>query len=515
MMFGVAMSPGSAIILEATLRSLGIAVTAAGIAGVLGIVMAWLVSRTDTPGAKTLSHLLSVPYAIPPYLLGMAWVVLGNPAVGLLKSVLPRHGSYGFWGITLVEATVAFAFPYLELKAGFERMDPALEEAARMSGARPLQVFRDVSLPLLWPALLNGVCLAFLYTVSAFGVPALLGLPVRQFTLTTLIYSQLKLGGAAGIMAGFKLSLILLGIAALGLGLSAWLAHRRASRGEKAGALSGGKSSRPSVVKLGPLRIPSAFLTWGFFGVAVVLPWFALAISALAPVAGRYSPSLWTLKHLVYVLTLPDFQEALFNSFGLALTVASIIVGGGFLLGFAAIRRKKRWALWMTEALGIPFATPGTVLAMAVLFVAVLSARFGVPINEPLFMMAVAYGVKYAAVGARSMVMAFQQVDPVLEEAGRVSGASTRELLWDIWVPLLKKSIIAAWLLALLPILTELTMSVLLTGPGASTLGTVLFELQEYADQPSAAALAWMLLTLALAVGFATQFEWKLKKEIP
>ena len=48
---------------------------------------------------------------------------------------------------------------------------------------------------------------------------------------------------------------------------------------------------------------------------------------------------------------------------------------------------------------------------------------------------------------------------------------------------------------------TELTMSVLLTGPGAATLGTILFDLQEYADQPSAAALAWGLLTLALVAG--------------
>jgi iron(III) transport system permease protein len=107
------------------------------------------------------------------------------------------------------------------------------------------------------------------------------------------------------------------------------------------------------------------------------------------------------------------------------------------------------------------------------------------------------------------MAGAFRQVHPSLEEAARISGASTRELLLTIWFPLLRRTFAAAWLLMALPMLTELTMSVLLTGPGAATLGTVLFQLQEYADQPSAAALAWMLLTVALAVSFFTAKEAK------
>jgi iron(III) transport system permease protein len=487
---------------QATARSLEVSGTVALISGAWGCLMAWLVARTDLPGAQRLRGLLSVPYAIPPYLLAMAWVVLGNPKVGLLRDWMPAQGSYGFWGITLVESCVAFAFPYLELCAGFSRMDPVLEEAARMSGAGPWRVFRDVSFPLLRPSLINGMLLAFLYALSAFGVPALLGLPVRQFTLTTLIFSKLRLGGGPGITSALKISLLLLGIAASGLWISGRVSR---SAGEQSRALAGGKSSRASVVGLGGLKWPAAFLGWGFFFTAVLLPWFALGVSALAPVAGRYDPAGWTTRHLKYVATLPDFREALLNSLLLAGVTASIVAVGGFGLGFLAVRKRKGWAAAIVQVLGIPFATPGTVLAMGVLFVAVLSARLGLPINEPLLMMGVAYGVKYAAVGARGLVTAFEQVDPVMEEAARVSGARTWQLLWTIWVPLLRANLVAAWWLAALPMATELTMSVLLTGPGSATLGTVLFELQEYADQPSAAALAWMLLTLALGVSLAAQ----------
>jgi iron(III) transport system permease protein len=494
----------SALILEATARSVALGLAVALLSGAAGVTMAWLVSRADLPGRAALAGLLSVPYAIPAYLLGMAWVVLANPTVGLLRDWMPS--AYGFWGMALVEASVAFAFPFLELRAGFARLDPALEEAARMSGAGPWRVFRDVSLPLLWPALVNGMCLAFLYALAAFGVPAILGLPVREFVLTTVIYSQLKMGGEAGLASGIRLSLLLLVIAGVVVLISSRLSAAQRRRG---GAIGGAKSSRPSFVRLGPWKYPAAAASWGFFAVAVVLPWIALGLSALAPVAGRYSPSLWTGRNLSYLIGLPDFREGLVNSLLLSTAVATGVVAAGFLLGFASVRRGRRWASWTIDALGLPFATPGSVIAIALILLSTWAAlglgQLGLSLDFPLVLMAAAYGLKYSAVGARGLATAYHQVHPHLEEAARMSGARTRELLTTIWLPLLRRSLFAAWLLALLPMLTELTMSVLLTGPGAATLGTVLFQLQEYADQPTAAAMAWMLLTVAIAVGLLTR----------
>ncbi len=490
------MIPGLA---EAALRTVALGGVVAVASGALGLGLAWAVARTDLPGARTLAGLLSVPYALPAYLLGMAWVVLGNPTVGLLRDFLPPGGAYGFLGMAFVETCVAFAFPFLELRAGFERLDPALEEAARMGGASPARVFRDVSLPLLRPALVNGMCLSFLYTVAAFGVPAILGAPVRQQVLTTLIYSEIRIGGEAGLVRGLTLSAGLLVLAALAILVARLAGHRGAA------AIGGARSSKPSLVALGAARWPLAGAAWGWILAAVALPWLALGMSALAPVAGKYDPALWTLKNLKYVLGLADFQEAILNSFALALGVASSVVIAGFLLAFAAERRGSRWASALIEASGATLAVPGTVLALVLVMVSASLTRLGLPADAPLALMALAFALKYFAVGGRSLRAAFRQVHPALEEAARLSGATTPRLLWTIWTPLLRKSLGAAWFLAALPMLTELTMSVLLTGPGAATLGTVLFQLQEYADQPSAAAMAWMLLTVALAVGFLSR----------
>ncbi len=494
------------VLLEATLRSVQISLITAMVSGLLGVVLAWLVSRTEFTSRKTVASLLSVPYALPPYLLGMAWVVLGNPTVGILRAFLPSNGAYGTLGICFVLSSVAFAFPYLELRAGFDRLDSSLEEAARISGASPVKVFRDISLPLLWPALVNGMCLAFLYALASFGVPAILGLPVRQFVLTTLIYSQLKLGGQAGLIEGFKISLLLLTIAACALGFSHYLTSLKNRLGA---SISGARSSRPSRIQLGRLAPLVMSVTWLWILLTLVLPWIALTLSALAPIAGSYSPSTFTLRNLSYVLNLADFHEALVNSAVLSVSVASLVVLLGFCLGFLSVRKKKPWASRLIRFFGIPFATPGTVLAFFIIFIFSTLARLGFNADYPLLLMAIAYTLKYAAVGANSLETAYTQIHPSLEEAARISGARTVKLLSTIWAPLLKQSMKAAWLLAFLPLATELTMSVLLTGPGSATLGTVLFQLQEYADQPSAAALAWMLLTLALVIGLMTR-----KKEI-
>ncbi|HTL13166.1 MAG TPA: ABC transporter permease subunit, partial [Bdellovibrionota bacterium] len=296
---------------------------------------------------------------------------------------------------------------------------------------------------------------------------------------------------------------VLLALAGLGLSVSAWLTRLRTRRG--GGALAGGRASRPSRMALGAARGPVAALAWGFLMAAVALPWVALLLSTLAPVAGQFSPSGWTGRNLVRVLGMPDFREGLTNSLLLTLLTASAVTLAGFTLAFLAVRRNSRAARAVITVLGVPFSAPGTTLALVLLVGGTALAHLGVPVDGPMFLMAAAYALKYSAVAARTLSNGFAQVHPSMEEAARVSGARTVRLLATIWVPLLKTTLGAAWLLCALPMLTELTMSVLLTGPGGATLGTLLFQLQEYADQPSAAALAWILLTVALAVGFVTR----------
>ena len=486
----------SPLLLDALVRTLWLGTCVALLSGVLAAVMAWLVVRTDIAGGRWFERWLSTPYSLPAYLLALAWMVLGNPSVGLLKDFLPEGGITSLWGIVFVETSVAFVFPFLELCAGFRRLDPALEEAARLSGAGVISVIRRVSLPLLLPALLSGMGLSFLYAISSFGVPALLGMPARKLVLTTLIYSQFRLGGPEGLQKGLWISLLLLAFSALVLGLLNFHQRRTLKRLGKT-AIATGRVARESQVRLGRFRYAASLIPGAWVALTLVLPWFALGLSALAQGPGQYQASGWSLTHLQSLLDHPLLLESAMNSVALAVGISLLVTASSFFMAFKEVRRSCKIARGISEVLLLPFGTPGSALALLWL----VAMAFVLPgTSVPLVALFVTCALKYFAVGIRAYRTAYRQVDPVLEEAARLSGAGTGALLTRIWSPLLKSTTASVLFLVAMPVLTELTMSLLLTGPGASTLGTLLFQLQEYANPSAAAALAWVLLSLAILI---------------
>jgi iron(III) transport system permease protein len=135
-----------------------------------------------------------------------------------------------------------------------------------------------------------------------------------------------------------------------------------------------------------------------------------------------------------------------------------------------------------------PYSVPGTLLALGLLLAWSRELRFifferltlALDLFSGVGALLVAYSTKYLAFGVRVAKSGLVQIDRSLEEAARTSGASALRTAFDVVVPLLLPSLGAAWLLVFLPVLSEITMSVLLVGPQTPVLGTVLFELQSY-----------------------------------
>src|SRR5262249_37149446 len=119
---------------------------------------------------------------------------------------------------------------------------------------------------------------------------------------------------------------------------------------------------------------------------------------------------------------------------------------------------------------------------------------------DTLWILSLAYLVKYSAFALRTLGPALGAVGPELEEAAWMSGASKPRAFFQVLVPMMKPAIAAALLLALVPMLSELTMSVLLVGPETENLGSLIYKLQEYADPGSAAVLAVVATATILAL---------------
>ena len=164
---------------------------------VIGTAAAWVVERTDLPGRNVWSALIAAPLAIPPFVTSYAWVSMSNAL-------------QDFAGALLVVTCAYYPLVYLPVAAALRGLDPALEETARSLGESAWGCFLRVVLPQLRPALLGGVLLVALDTLTEFGAFALL----RFRTFTTELYAQYRTG-----LAGPESSLLALVLVALCLAL--------------------------------------------------------------------------------------------------------------------------------------------------------------------------------------------------------------------------------------------------------------------------------------------------------
>lgn len=474
---------------------------AAALALAMGLPLAVLVARTDVPGAGALRALFVLPSAVPPFIQGMGWVSLANPKAGLLNQLLGEgtFDVYGAGGIAFVLGVAATPLVLLSAEATLRRVDPALEEAARLSGAGPLRALASVPGALALPAAVSGAALAFLFAASAFGVPYLLGVtanpPVQ--TLTTRVYGEVLMG-PAGLGRGALLSLLLLVLALVVLVLS-----ERVGRAGRVRLLSGkGVASRRT--RLGPWRWPLGAVAWALAVGLVVLPLLAVALTSLSPGWGRLDGL--TLKHWSAVLTHPRTLDAAARSLWLAALAAALVTALG--LAYAQVRERSGRGGRLAALLAAwPYAVPGTVLALALLVAygrdvrLVLFERWALvlALSNTVWLLLLAWVVKHLAFGLRNAREGLARVDRSLPEAARVFGASPWGAFVDATLPQLYAPLAAAFTLTFLTCVTELTLAVLLVPSGQDVLGTLLFELQSYADPAAAAVIACAFVLLVLA----------------
>lgn len=217
------------------LLSLKVAGWATVLATVLGVTLAWLLSRWRSTWADMLDAILTVPLVLPPTVIGYyLLVVLGRR--GWLGEVL------GSWGIELVftwqgavvaASVVAFPMVLKAARAAFEEVDLQTENAARLLGIGETGVFLRVTLPLAARGILAGILLAFARALGEFGATLMIAgsIPGRTQTLSIAIYEAVQAGD--GNLAN---SLVLLTSATciLVLWSARWLTprqHARAFRG--------------------------------------------------------------------------------------------------------------------------------------------------------------------------------------------------------------------------------------------------------------------------------------------
>ena len=471
------------------------------LAVLIGLPMGWLVAGTDLPGGRLFRSLLSLPYTVPPYIGALAWTYLASDRTGWINVAArslgfqgPLVNVYSMSGIVLVQGVFFAPLVLMGVAEACARIDGALLEAARVSGASPARAVADVVWPLVRRAAVGGALLAFLASGASYGVPALLGPSARPpvTVLTTRIKAYIDMHTTRGFGQATALSAMLFCIALL-FPLASAFADPSASSAAT-------RPTSTAITRLGGLRWPAALLASGLFLVTVALPFGALVLSSLITEASHgLTASNLSLVHWKTVLGRGTVLAAIGHSLLLAAGAATVALVVGGLLAYHEVRSPSRWR-WLPPLMAaIPYGTPGTVLAIG-LILAFISDAWGLNLYGSLWLLLVAYTIKELALAYRLVREGLLSVHPSLEEAARISGAGWGRAVRDVLVPMMAGHLAAAWFLVFMPSIGELTMSVLLFGPDTETVGTVLFALTSYEDPAAASVLAVLVVTIVVAL---------------
>lgn len=449
-------------------RTLSLIVTTVGlvvavIAGTLaiGIPTAFLLARTDLPGRRFWQIASVLPLAIPSYVAGFAWM-----------SVTPLRG---FWGAFLVLTVVSAPYVTLPVLAALRRADLSQEHVARTLGASPWRAFFVATFPQILPAAGAGALLVGLYTISDFGVVAIMRYPSFTWAIHTAF------GGTFNRSLAIVLSLVLV-VIAVALVTGERLLRRRVSMDQKVRADTDSERIRLSR----RARWSSSITLTVVFAAGVGLPVTALIERSLRSVADRQVET----SRLV---------AAAGNTVMLGLAGAVLATALALPVAILAARYRTRTVSALETATYLGHGLPGIVMGLSMVY---LSLSLASGMYQTIGLLVIAYGILFVPKAAGSARAAVSQVPANLEDVSRTLGRSRLRTWLTVTGPIASPGILAGTLLVALTVMKELPATLMMRPTGMDTLATRLWQLTDIDAYGAAAPYALTLIAVASVPAF-------------
>lgn len=438
--------------------------------------LAWIVARTDAPGRGWFDTLNVVPFFLSPYVGAMSWISLAAPNEGLLNHFVNLYLSgpddffniYSLWGVTWVLSLFYTPYVYLFVIGPMRRMDPALEDAARVHGAGFWLTIRYVTAPLMMPALLSGALIVFVTSAGLFDVPLALASPRAIETIPTQVFTLVQFPSDYGRAAA-------IGVLVMVITLMFGMLQRGYMRRRSFSTVSG-KGYRPRIVRLGKWWIAALAFELFYIACGVILPMVALIIVSVS--------RLWTGWPDLAQFTLSNYDELLFhhdlarraivNSLIIAVLGATIGVVLSFLQSYYLHRGRGRLRTLMDAVLSLPLGIPGIILGLGILILLIRT-----PLYATLWIILLAYLARFLPFGMRNISAMLLSISPDLEECARANGATWLQTMRAILLPLIRPALVAAWLMLFVVFIRELGATILLYAQGTETISVAMVVLGE------------------------------------
>jgi iron(III) transport system permease protein len=448
----------------------------------LGLLLAWLVERTDLPGRRFFRPLMISPLIVPSYLLAICYAAFFG-SYGILEKALRATGwevsvpgVYGLGGVAFVLILVTYPYVYVVTRVALQRLDPTLLDAARCTGAGRGRIFLKIVLPLLTPALSAGGILATLYVLSDFGAVTALRYP----TFVSVIYQRITGSYDLSAAAALGTVLVLLTFALL------WVQGRLLGRRRFVLDKSSGRAPPP--VRLGVFRGPALALIALVLLVGLLLPLGVLLYWLVEGLASAEATRLWGMGG-------SSLWKQVLNSFAVSAGAATLAVALALPLTYAAVRSRDALGRTLVSVAQSGQALPGVLIALGVLFVVL---RWVPALYATVGAVLLAYLIRFFSQALQSVRSGLEQTPACLEEGARLLGHSPLRAFARVTLPLMRPALTAGWTLVFLSTIRELPTTLLLRPAGFDTLPVRIWTAASEGFYAQAAPAALLLVGVSI-----------------
>jgi iron(III) transport system permease protein len=487
-------------------NTLVLTVGALFVAFAVSMTMAWLLERTTFPMKKVVFVMVLASLGVPGFISAIAWAFMFNPTNGLvnvwLRSLFGLDGDgplniYSMPGMILLEGLRLVPVTFLLLAAAFRAMDATYEDAGAASGASRWVVTRRITIPLLTPAILSAFVYQLASTLESFDIPALIGLRAGIPVLSTKIFVEVQpAGGLPNFGMASAYGVLLIGIVLVPLVFY----QRIIARSERYATVSGNAFSARRTVAGRKTKVFGALLLGLYLLVDLVLPLLILIWTSLQPF--YVPPSLEALDRLTldsYTRLLGDsfVHEALLNTLLLGFLAGAVTLALAFLVSWLVVRSRSRLRPVLDFLAFFPHSIPAIVLALGI---ALIYLNVSLPIYGTIWILVIGLATRYISLATRQLNTGIGQVQRVLEDAAAASGASPVYSMRRILVPLVKPSLVNAFLLVVLLSVKNLVFPLLLSGRDSVVFSSLIWNLWDTGDTAGTAVLSLVLITITVAL---------------